>query len=166
MAEAPRGLYIVDRSAGDSDELGDLLHAVVILSFVARDEFIDMPSGIDMGRVWAQPGAWRDRGAIRFHERWSLALLTSGIQVPHIELCKVGAVLPFDIPESGGSGARSPIGDLFRWLRDHPDQESVFNKMRADLFALARVPPGSKILGEVIGRLTGHLGRAGKQKKI
>lgn len=137
--EVPRGLFILDRSYENAEDLSDLWERVVMLQCAGIGEgAMQWPAGLYAGRLTVEwkPFSQPDAGFIAH-----LEMLTAG-QDRGYKAMPVGIYTAIGASWTGLGG-----DELSGVLAD------AKKRARSEM----RLEKGLRILGKVIGRLTGHL---------
>lgn len=138
VVDAPRGLFVLDASIEGQEDLSDLWGAVVILRHPgAGGGAARWPSGLYAGRLTLR---WDSEGFPE-HIRIEGSLAMLGRERGYYQL-PLGA---FAAPNPSGARARPEEAD--HRIRD------AEQRARSEI----RLSVGIRILGRVIGRLTGHI---------
>ena len=139
IVDAPRGLIILDTSVEGIENLSDLWEQVVALYFTPRFPSSVEPNGIYVGRLDLYPGGFPTMP----HAAVLRARLIS-LHETRLALADIG----YYVEEEGLAGI---AGDDLAALTQR------WAEVRARAASKFRFPKGTKIVGKVIGRLTGHL---------
>jgi transcriptional regulator with XRE-family HTH domain len=156
IADAPQGLFIVDTSVEGTESPLALLRKVIVFSFTPLHERDDTPAGIYIGRLWMQPGAWEQHGKVELVHRWSLSLLTGMDIGKWIELGERRTALPFEVPGASRPGAFN-FGTLLDLIKDRNEDKVKLKETGERLCSEFRFASGHRVLGQVIGRLSGNV---------
>jgi len=164
MIDAPRGLFLVDTSIEGLDCVKELVPHVVVI-YLDREGFSreryrspgNVPRGVYIGRMVVERSVRKDEQGPRLIHEWTLYSLFFRERSNIVHLGSTSVPLPFDIP------GYPPLGtdwdDYFAsmCLRDHPEQWREYVEIRDELLSKFRLPADTKVLGRVIGRLSGNV---------
>jgi transcriptional regulator with XRE-family HTH domain len=156
----PRGMFIVDKSSEGIEFPAAMVDRVVLISFTPHEDWDRDPQGVYIGRLRWVRGAWRQGSVARLQHHWWLQPL-SGHNALELSLGTIwGEALPFEVPATLPGPALRLI-ELMRKQEDNPagweEDMRVLDKMSERMNAEFRFHAGTKLLGEVIGRLSGHI---------
>jgi hypothetical protein len=164
IIDAPRGLFLVDTSIEGLDCLKELADRVVLIRF-ERGGFtveryrrpLEVPPGIYIGRIIVERSVRKDEQGVRLVHGWALHSLLAKGWLRIVDLGTASVPLPFDIPGYPPLGRDWDDYLALMCLRDHPDQEREYLEIRDELLSKFRLPADTKVLGRVIGRLSGNM---------
>lgn len=154
VLDSPRGTLILDESVKDAEELAPLWNQVVLVDYPGgtEEDAANVPRGLYVGRLilreFVRKFGWGDRGTpgAIWHAR--VSLLTGN---PRLESIRVGTFAsdpPEGTPWYKNDLLPSQLAQLDRFYKDSRERARV--ELRLDR--------GCRILGQVIGRLTGNVG--------
>lgn len=155
VRSSPRGLFIVDRSGADTEHLLSFLGRVVVMSFTPAGPH-DPPAGIYVGRISLRRRVWGEGSREHLHHYWELDLLLDRGPEHQVSLYSGGFDFPFEVPRGAATPGGSRIMDVWSWLAGHPSREKLFFEAEHQALSSARLRHGCRLIGEVIGSLSGH----------
>lgn len=148
VADSPKGIFIVDTFCEGAEDLSALWSRVVILRYAPEGDDPLLEHGIFSGRLWMKDYAYNPRQPELAGVTGELVLLT---RVEVVGMLYLGS---YAEPEGmRGIGYEDGDGRSSRMAEIHKRALSAF-----------RARKGIRILGKVIGRLTGHLDIEGAEK--
>jgi transcriptional regulator with XRE-family HTH domain len=159
VIDAPRGLLVVDTSVEGTENLHDLLSRVILLWYKPLYEFERRPQGIYAGRLGIQAGALRKGDTVELVHHWSLQFLTSAAGLSMMSFLNLGThsgILPFDFSKTPEKTNFSVV-DLLDFVRGSEQRERMLSETRDRMLSEFRMVKGNKVIGQVIGRLSGNV---------
>jgi transcriptional regulator with XRE-family HTH domain len=150
VANSPRGLFIIDTSVEGAEDLSALWNHVIMLRYPGTPY---LQEGVYVGRLHLQDEASNAREPERARAIGRLAPLTG-----HGEESQV-----VEYPYLGGHVEREAMRGIA--LDDKQARQLKMDEIRERARSEFRLDKGVRILGKVIGRLTGHLERSEQGKR-
>ena len=141
IGESPRGLILLDTSIEGTKWRDEFSGRVVMLDYMPRDVG-PWPLGLYMGRIFRQGPLTQLPRAI-----WTDIMLEP---LTKDATSRFGAWLPVGSYVESGEALAAAQGDKEK-------SEAVVNEFRQRALSNLHLSDGVRILGKVIGRLTGHL---------
>jgi hypothetical protein len=139
VVNSPKGVFLVDTSIEGTDDLSALWGCVIVLRFPGTAY---LPEGVYIGRLFLIDEAYNPRQPDAARSVGRLAPLGHGEEI--VEYLYLGEHLELD----GMKGV--PLDDREGRIRR-------MDEIHERALSAFRVTKGIRILGEVIGRITGHL---------
>jgi transcriptional regulator with XRE-family HTH domain len=155
VVDAPRGIFIVDTSIEGTENLRDLQNKVVLLYYKPHLP-LSMPEGVYAGRLFFRSTVWKFGKTVKLVHDWNLHFLGSALIAEFLDIGSHSTELPFDLPDIWKSGI-VPMAEFAALMKGSRKCQQVIEESSERMIDEFRMAQGNRIIGKVIGRLTGHL---------